>query len=1204
MTSPNDDQTLTASPAGNLDATRTIGAGRAGAQTLTNQPRASEATLTRAAGGTGELVDKVDWEIGDVIDGKYEIRAELGRGGMGIVYKVHHREWDIDMAVKMPRADLVADEVSKARFIREAQTWVDLGLHPHIVQCWYVRELGGVPRLFVDFIPGGSLKEWIKRGKVRPGEWGKIIDLVIQACDGLGYAHERGVIHRDVKPANMLITEDARLCVTDFGLVKIAGTAEIEGSGAGAPSAGGQHTLTVTESSMGTPEYGAPEQWRDAKHVDARADIYALGIVLFELCVGRRPFDDGSHGEPEHVLIGRHLSTSAPDARELNKDVPQALAAIIAKCLAKKPDDRFLSMTALRAALAQAYGQVTGEAYTREPPRAAGLRADALNNRAVSLWDLGSKEAAFAAWSEALKIDAQHPESVSNKSVLEWREQKTTDLEVVQALRAAKQASKRAGLYLGYVQLERAAAGEAEKELTEALGDAELAKDGAAWRALGDAHMAQESYAKAKEAYEKTLERMPDDRLTLRNLEFASSCTRECGGHIEFPRRLCLRTFHAGLVQALAVTPDARLAFSISDGNILRLWELGTGTCLRTFHAGFAQAVVVTPDGRLALSGNSDNTLRLWDISTGECLRTFRGHKQAVVAVAFTPDGRFALSGSEDKTMRLWNVTTGTCLCMFEGHTNAVNAVTAMPDGRFALSKGLDNTLRLWELGTGTCLRTIERHSTLMCAMAVTPDGRFVLSGGADMTLRLWELATGACLRTFRGHTSLVWSVAVTQDGRFAVSGSWDHTLRLWELRTGACLRTFEGHTDNVTAVAVALDGRFAVSGSEDHGLRLWELEPEAKYCRAALQVCRQQSHAQVEEFKKEFDQHLGRARAAHASNELANAYHHLTLARAVSSYSRDAEALALNATLAQVLPVAGLRAAWVVRAFEGCSVAVTPDSRFAVSGSPDKTLRLLEIATGACLRKFEGHTAPVDAVAVTPDGRFALSGGGETLRLWEIATGACLRKFEGGAGAVAVTPDGRFAVSGRCLWEIATGACLRKFEGGAGAVAVTPDGRFVLSGSGDSTMRLWEIATGACLRKFKGHASNVTAVAVTPDGRLVVSGGDKHLCLWEIATGACLRTFEGHTNEVTAVAVTPDGRFALSGSRDKTLRLWKLSTGACLRTLEGRIQSVAAVAVTPNGRFALAGSILSGLRLWELDWELDPTLKAKSLVETYAGRR
>ena len=506
-------------------------------QTLTWEGGSPRATLTHnARAEAADPTDKVNWEIGEVIDGTYEVTAVLGRDGMSVAYRLRHRRWGVDLAIKMPLAHRLADEGSKARFIREANTWVALGLHPNIVRCWYVRVLGGVPCIFTDYMGEGSLKQWIREGRVKPGEWDKILDLMIQACDALAYLHEKGVVHRDVKPANFLMNDDGHLCVADFGIVRI-----VEGAEVAAEALSGDAQITEETGSMiGTPEYGAPEQWGDAETADARADIYALGVVLFELCCGQRPFDDGSHSDPSHVLMGRHFSMPPPDPREINRNIPAVLSRTILQCLAKKREQRPESATKLRELLAGAYREILGKPYGREVPKPAELQADALNNRAVSLCELGEKEAALAVWAKALKLDGQHPESLYNKGLIEWRQQEATDIQVVEALRAAKRSNKRAGLYLGYFDVERAAADEAVKELTEALGDTELAKDGAAWRALGDAHLAlaQDSRTRARIAYEKALELMPGDPLPLQSLALASENTGGRDGRTELSRRL------------------------------------------------------------------------------------------------------------------------------------------------------------------------------------------------------------------------------------------------------------------------------------------------------------------------------------------------------------------------------------------------------------------------------------------------------------------------------------------------------------------------------------------------------------------------------------------------------------------------------------------------------------------------------------------
>jgi len=251
-------------------------------------------------------------------------------------------------------------------------------------------------------------------------------------------------------------------------------------------------------------------------------------------------------------------------------------------------------------------------------------------------------------------------------------------------------------------------------------------------------------------------------------------------------------------------------------------------------------------------------------------------------------------------------------------------------------------------------------------------------------------------------------------------------------------------------------------------------------------------------------------------------------------------------------------------------SVAFSPDGRAILSGCTDQTLKLWEVATGATVRTFTGHSHHVRGVAFSPDGRTALSASSdETLKLWDVASGKELRTFTGHSGilesafalthfapTVAFSLDGRTALSGGVddtlkLWDVASGKELRTFTGHSGmveSVAFSPDGRTALSaGDDDKTMRLWEVATGKELRRFM-HSEQVKAVAFSRDGRIALSGtyavgaGGNELRLWEVATGKELGRFMGHWRGLTSVAVAPDGRTAVSASLDTTLRLWDLT--------------------------------------------------------------
>ena len=212
------------------------------------------------------------WQVGQTIAGLYQIRGINTEGGMGVVYFVWHTGWNMELVIKSPRPELLADQSARDRFTHEAETWVDLGLHPNIVSAYYVRQIDHFPRIILEKMDGGSLKTWLARGKLK--DLATVLDIAIQVATGLGYAQKRqpNFLHRDIKPANVLMTPHGQAKLTDFGLVG------------------------ATEGMVGTPAYMAPEVWTDLEHITPAADLYSFGVLLYELITGRRPFDRGDAG--------------------------------------------------------------------------------------------------------------------------------------------------------------------------------------------------------------------------------------------------------------------------------------------------------------------------------------------------------------------------------------------------------------------------------------------------------------------------------------------------------------------------------------------------------------------------------------------------------------------------------------------------------------------------------------------------------------------------------------------------------------------------------------------------------------------------------------------------------------------------------------------------------------------------------------------
>ena len=372
------------------------GAGVSAASAAPETEKLSSVDTPRAIPGDATAEDAVPevWKPGGVILDLYEVKDIAGEGGFATVYRVRHLGWNMDLAVKSPLADKFRSEQQRSSIEQECETWIDLGLHPHIVSCYYVRRLGGIPRVFAEFVEGGSLRDWIVKGKTK--DLRTALDIAIQIAWGMAHAHQKGLVHRDLKPRNVLMTPGGTAKVTDFGL---AGRGAVMGFG-------------------GTPGYGAPEQWKEGKTVDQRADIFAFGVTLWRMVGG--PVSWADEKEPGKSIGAKHAVARLLKRGELAPP-PGELLALIRRCLEPEPDDRWPDFPSLCGQLQALYAEVAHERYTQPEPRPADLLADGLNNQAVSLLDLQKDEAAKRLWREALAADATHAPSRVNLAIHAWQ---------------------------------------------------------------------------------------------------------------------------------------------------------------------------------------------------------------------------------------------------------------------------------------------------------------------------------------------------------------------------------------------------------------------------------------------------------------------------------------------------------------------------------------------------------------------------------------------------------------------------------------------------------------------------------------------------------------------------------------------------------------------------------------------------------------
>ena len=372
-----------------------------------------------------DAITNEEIQNGDEILETYLVSSNAIHGGMGSVWRVHHRNWDVDLAMKRPQPRFFAEGSArrKADFIAECENWIDLGLHPNIVSCYYVRDVSGVPSIFSEWMENGSLKDCIRDGSVYAGTGGdveeRLLDIAIQFANGLHYAHEAGLLHQDVKPDNLLLNRDWEAKVADFGLAQ----ARVRISDRGGETDAGPGREEGILSSGYTPAYCSPEQ-KDGKNVGRSTDIYSWAASVLELFLGERLWESGPDA-------GKNWENYAGKSRV---PMPTELERLLRQCLDPDPLKRPRDFSSVITELQNIYRTQTGSEYVRTETGKAAATADSLNNRALSYLDLGKPEEAEKCWAEALKQNGGHAESAYNRSLMQWRDCKISDLDVLTSL--------------------------------------------------------------------------------------------------------------------------------------------------------------------------------------------------------------------------------------------------------------------------------------------------------------------------------------------------------------------------------------------------------------------------------------------------------------------------------------------------------------------------------------------------------------------------------------------------------------------------------------------------------------------------------------------------------------------------------------------------------------------------------------------------
>jgi WD40 repeat protein/serine/threonine protein kinase len=1126
----------------------------------------------------------------------YVLLCELGRGGMGVVYKAWQPKLDRLVALKMIRTGHFASTAEVERFRSEALAVARLQ-HPNLVHVYDIGEHDGLPFCSLEYVDGGSLDERLAGTPQPPALAAQLVRTLAEA---IHYAHEQGIVHRDLKPANILLRRKSEIRnpksetnpksespnrdassgfgfvsdfgfrisdfepkVTDFGLAKLLG----QESG---------HTRTGDV--LGTPNYMAPEQAVGrSQDVGPATDIYSLGAILYELLTGRPPF----FGETALDTLEQLRDLEPVPPSQLQPKVPRDLDTVCLKCLQKEPAKRYV--TAL--ALAEDLGRFLDGEPVRARPTGAWERT----------WKWARRRPAVATLL-ALVVAV----TLTGLGLVSWKWYE------------AEQAWARAA---DSARDERAARGQANTRRE----DAERER-----------HRAQ--VLSASLTLEQGIQRCEDGQIGPGLLWMA---------------------------RALKQTPEGAddLVYAIRANLAAwrgHFWPARKGA----YQATAVTAVAFSPDGQTVLTGNWGNAagkrapahVRLWDRAAWE-----RGdftpkvevrHDLAVTGAAFHPDGKTFATASLDGTARLWETATGKPVGAVMRGGSPLFALAFSPDGRTLATAGLlagptpnsarGGEVRLWNAATGekTDAKTLLSPGLFVRSLAWGPDGRSLAVGGylpssAGLSLGAFPPTAGergavggaAVVCDLAGgkggspllHADDVRAVAFHPDGKRLLTACRDGVVRFWDVRTGARLPMQLRHPHPVNALALSRDGGVLVAGTGDQvgrrrgpgEVRVWDVatgQPLVQPLEIALTMNSNMVNAVALS-----------ADGGHIAAASENGHGWLwTVARASQplamipsdrepaalAFSRDGRSLLLNYP---PTPEGEPAQPGEVRLFR------TANFR------KDEGGRMKDESESSLIQPSSFRLHPSEAVQAVfrPDGRRVLTyplapGRPHRLQLWDAASGKLLPlpvALAENVRSAAFSPDGRYLLTGGAdgkvrIWDSTTyTAAAPPLDHGAAVtdLGFSPDGRTLFTAGDAPGVRLWSLADGRALGQplTVPGAEAPLRIRFSADGQVLltlwrVSGRPNALQCWSVPEGRPLPAPQIEEGGLDVACVHPQRRHFLTTSEDGfgrpiSARFWDMETG---KPLGGQLTfgvSPGAAAFHPSGRFLALGLSEGHARLWSV---------------------
>ena len=1152
-------------------------------------------------------------QIGDRI-GRYKLREKIGEGGFGVVYVAEQEEpVRRRVALKVIKLGMDTREVI-ARFDAERQA-LALMDHSNIARVFDAGVTdAGRPYFVMELVKGIRITDYCDQHQLTTEQR---LNLFIQVCQAIQHAHQKGIIHRDIKPSNILVASHDGVPVPkviDFGIAKA--------------TQGRLTDLTVyTELNqfMGTPAYMSPEQAElSGLDVDTRTDIYALGVLLYQLLTGQTPFDAKQlvqsgldeirrtirEVEPpkpstrlntlqgnEGTTVARHRGT---EVGRLTNRLRGDLDWIVMKALEKDRSRRYET--------ANGFAQDIKRFLADEPVSAVApstlYRFGKFARRNKTAFGVAAAFATILVVATVAStwqaVRASRAEESVRKRVVEVAAERDQKEQARAVAEIAQQENRRQLVHLNVMEGAR---------LTEE----------------GDLFAAWPKFVEALRLDLDDPQRARLHRMRLGNLAR------------QLPRLTGVWSAGSG-VQGAEISGDGTrlLVWGATESGegAARVWNLKTGIAVSPVlsHQAKINFAAFSADGARVVTASSDRTARIWNAVNGEPLTPPLEHSAPVVQARFNASGDRVISCASDPggagMVALWDAATGEAAWK-EEHGSTVVHVRFTPDGRHFVRGSVNSLSALDDLRTGksgSVFPAVPPFCSRLVDSAFSPDGRRLLAVGGfgrDVT------ESGALVVDAKSTVpNSGWMARGTEptrgvfspDGRFVATASPNGAARVWDAVSGEAVTPPLMHRSDVTAVAFSSNGRWLASAGSDGVARVWDAQSGEAFtpplpCHASVRFVQfieddgQLLTVSVEGLVCFWELRQNRwadhtwlgPRAVHAARFNPDG----TL---IFTAGEDMKLQTWNTrTREEARPPFDLK-------YPANELLLSRDGgRLLARGGK---VTVVNLATGQALPELrQGRAIAERGAAFSPDGQWFVSVGpnpSDAIRLCDSTTGKERWRIElpGHAGAVAFTPDGKqLALAGTggrvFIVDAETGALLEEFSAGPAGIeqmVFSRDGRRVLTSSSENTARVWESGTWRPVTPALAHQGRIESIRFSPDdARVLTASQDGTAQVWNATNGQRVAPPLRHARALQAAAFSADGRLVATASADGTARVWDAGTSQPITTPLQHGDAVRAVSFSPDGQAILTASDDHTARWWELPVETRPW-EDLSLMATLCG--